>query len=155
MCEVTTLLTIASTALGYIGQQQQAKAQQNAINQQYATQQEQINQKAAQDMSQTAREAMLERGRLRVAQAESGLAGVSQDRHQNALDFKLGTDLSTLEYNRQNSISQSQAEQAAASSRVDHPSLFGTGLQIASAGYSGYKTWTGAGKPSIAKQIGF
>lgn len=143
----TMMLTIASSALAYVGQNQQAQAQMDSIaaddqSQQAALieQQRQINSQAADKMNERAKQAKIEQGRLRTIQGESGLSGNSQDRVLGESLFNEGTDIASIEGNREASIKQSrmQAQATRSSSRnslasVNQPSLIGTGLQIGTA----------------------
>lgn len=147
MCEPTTVLTIASTAFSFVQQAQQASQNDAAIEAAYnnsligyAQQQKQINAAATDEMSDRAREALIERGRLRVAAAESGVTGNSTDQLERQSLFDEGFDMARIEGNRKNAQAQAyqdaKAGQAGAQSRVasvKRPSLIGAGLQIAGA----------------------
>lgn len=134
----------ATSVLGYF-QQQDANAAQNAAieanhaqqMEAYARQQQQTGAVAAQQMSERAREAMIERGRLRAITAESGLAGVSTDRLEAQSRFNEGYDLATIEANRSNQAQQLYEEAKGLRARsqsqansLNRPSLIGSGLQI-------------------------
>lgn len=152
MCDPTMGLATASLVVGmassvggFFQQGQQAKANRKALQSDYAqqmdtlqTQYKQTNQQATDEMSQRAREAMIERARLRVAGGESGLFGGSNDRIVNESSFNEGTDMASIESNRQNSLRQIEQEgrgiragSVSQMSRIQRPSLIGTGLQIA------------------------
>ncbi len=135
---------IGMAALSFVNQLQAANAQADAIEANYrqqmestAEQQRQNNAAAAQQMSERAREAQIERARLRVLAGESGLSGVSTDRIENASRFNEGYDIATIEANRLNASKQitNEAKGIRAQSQsklntIDRPSLIGTGLQI-------------------------
>jgi hypothetical protein len=139
-------LTIASSAVSHIGAQQSAKAQDSAIRQNAAINQErmaaqvkQTNDASREEMSERARQAMIERGRLQVIAGESGLSGF--DREINNTFYSESTDIATLESNRRNRIEQMNVEGRAGTASANNqlasvrrPSLLGTGLQIAAAG---------------------
>jgi type II secretory pathway pseudopilin PulG len=81
------LVGVASSVGSFVQQGQQAKSQRRAMEANYAQQMDtlqqqykQTNQQATDEMSARAREAMIERARLRVAGGESGLSGNSNDR---------------------------------------------------------------------------
>lgn len=65
--------SVASTALGQVGQYQSAKAQVRAINQQNEVQAREISKAAGQEMFERARAARRERGTARAAGSEAGV----------------------------------------------------------------------------------
>lgn len=150
-------ISAASAVMAYQQGQKQTKAAEasarNAAelnNQAYAQQAQQINQQASDAMSDRAREAMIERGRLRVISAESGVGdgSGSQDQLTRQSYFDEGYDMSRIESNRSAKQDQAQLDarggQAATQSRLNaieasKPSLIGTGLQIAGAGAAAYQ----------------
>lgn len=157
MCIVmapAALLAISAgiSAVGAIAQYSEAKSAaddatksaQDSYNLQVKSvqeQQSQINQNAQDQQSQRAREATIERGRLKAIQGESGVMGNTEDRIMNESRFNEGSDIASIEGNRENAIKQSaldgQGLRANAQSRLNsikQPSLIGTGLQIAGAG---------------------
>lgn len=148
MCDPVSI-AVASAGFQFVTQMQQADAAESsarAANQAnmdaYATQQKQINAAATDEMSDRAREAMIQRGKLRVLAAESGLTGASQLQQERQSQFDEGFDLSRIEGNRKNAQNQSyldaQAGRAQNQSRINsikQPSLVGAGLQIAGAYY--------------------
>lgn len=170
MCDLVTAITVGSAVMGYATQAKQAKAETAALQTaavadaaQTAIQQGQINDRATQDMSDRAREAMIERGRLRTAAADSGLGGLSDDRLESASYFAEGTDIARIEGNRGRAMEQAGAaatgRQAAISSRmaaVKQPSLIGAGLQIAGAGvdYTTKNPGWYKSKPSSSPSVG-
>lgn len=135
---------VATSVLGFVQQRGAADAQAAAIQanheqqmRAYEEQQRQNNAAAAQQMSERAREAMIERARLRVIAGESGLAGISTDRIENQSRFNEGYDIASIEANRSNSAAQLYNEarglRAQSQSRlnsINRPSLLGSGLQI-------------------------
>lgn len=139
------IASAASAVVGYIQQDRNASAQQAAItanakqaNEAAQREYDQINASAAQEMSERAKEGMIERARLRVISGESGLAGVSTERIGAESYFNQGTDITTLENNRRNTLAQAFENAKAGRARsqsqmnsVQQPSLIGTGLQIA------------------------
>ena len=101
-------------------------------------QQVQIGEQSSAQMSERARQAMVERGHLRAIAAESGTEGNNIQRLGVGIDQAEGQDLATLEANRTNSIQQVQrskeaGQRSAANSiaALPEPSLLGAGLQIA------------------------
>jgi hypothetical protein len=136
---------VASSVAGFVQQSSQVNKRDKAIKTDYAQQTEalklqydQTQKQATDEMSERAREAMIERARLRVIGGESGLTGGSNDRIENESQFNLGTDIASIESNRQNSMRQlgEEGKQLRAGSQtqinqVKRPSLIGTGLQIA------------------------
>lgn len=137
----------ASAGMSFMQQSSQAKMQRKAVQDNYAQQMQalnlqydQTNKQATDEMSVRAREAMIESARLRAFSGESGLAGISNDRIQNESALNLGTDISSIESNRQASLRQLYQEgrevRAQTTSKINEvmknrPTLIGTGLQIA------------------------
>jgi hypothetical protein len=96
------------------------------------------DQQASQQMSERARQAMIERGRLVAAFGSTGVAGGSQAGAINESNFSEVTDLVTLEANRmagarQNSRQSASAYRQAGQSiaAIQRPDFLTTGLQIA------------------------
>lgn len=117
MCDPMSIAMAALSTVGALAQQSAANsaadAQQDAARLQYSQnmealreQQEQINQQAADQKSIRALEAMKERGRLNAAAGEMGVTGVSIDKALQESLFNEGTDISTIEANRKNGITQ-------------------------------------------------
>jgi hypothetical protein len=145
LATASLLVGVASSVGGFMQQGQQAKANRKALQSDYTQQMDtlqqqykQTNQQATDEMSQRAREAMIEKAKLRVAGGESGLFGGSNDRIVNESSFNEGTDIASIESNRQNSLRQIEQEgkgiragSVSQISRIQRPSLIGTGLQIA------------------------
>ncbi|OAM52926.1 hypothetical protein A7981_05695 [Methylovorus sp. MM2] len=148
-------LSIGTTALSFIDQANQADAATDSIKDSYELQakqvqeqQKQINANAQDDMSQRAREATIERGRLKAIQGESGLIGNTADRIMNESYFNEESDIASIESNRVNSIKQSSLEAQGLTARtqselnsIKRPSALSAGLQIGTA-VAGYKQAT-------------
>ena len=145
-------LALGSLAVGvggagasYMQQNQQAKSQGKAAranyDQQmltYQEQQTQVNKNSIDQMSQRARENMIQAARIRAVSGESGLAGNTNDRILNENSFNFGTDVSSIESNRlaqqrqlNNEAKGIRAGTQTTMSQIQRPSLIGTGLQIA------------------------
>lgn len=153
MCEPVSIIMAVTAVVGLIQAEKMADKQEQAVAREQAAeaaatavQQTQINQQASIKMSDRAREAMIERGRLRAAAAESGVTGLSNDKLESASFFAEGTDISRIEGNRARAIVQSEhahgSRNAANQSKMDsikQPSYLGAGLQIANAGMTGYQ----------------
>lgn len=145
-------ISAAGTAVAYNAQRQQSKAVANAANASLKNQMDQLSLAQAQTNEQTsdaqserARQAMVERGRLQAIFGESGMQGLSADRIFGESYFNEGTDIASLENDRQNKIQQLQLEKSGASaqyvSRVNsapRPSALTAGLQIAGSAASLY-----------------
>jgi hypothetical protein len=142
-----TALAIGKSTLDYFSGAQEVEDNYAAIEQnhyaqqaQILEQQKQITAQATDKMTERAKEAMVERGRLRAIQGESGLSGNTSDRILRESYFNEGQDIASIESNRKNSIKQSKLEaeglRAQNQSRINsikRPSLIGTGLQIGTA----------------------
>lgn len=151
MCEPTTLLAIstaisvASTAMSYIGQKQQAKNQERAATTAYNNDRAQLEEQrrqegvsAREEMSQRGKDAMQARATLRAASADGGIGGNVVDRIMTGNEAAAGQDIAMMKENGRNTARQSGhqgiAMQSQAQSRlnaIERPSLLGTGLQIA------------------------
>jgi hypothetical protein len=163
MCEpisaiTATQLAIASFAASaagsiatYAAQSSSASRQTDAAQAAYDSsvtqlrnQQVESSQAASAQMSERARQALVETGHLQALANESGTnGGGSNDRVTNEAAFNAGTDIATME-NTAASQQRSLADQARGTyataqqrmSSIQQPSLIGTGLQIAGAGLS-------------------
>lgn len=138
-------ISAAGTVYSAYQQNEQAKAQEkaaqdnyNAQMQQEAQKQTQINQGAAQQENERVRAAMIEQGRLRVASGEAGIGGNSPDAQLRESMFNEGTDITTIENNRRNGILQTGNEANSLRAKAqgivntsNRPSALGTGLTIA------------------------
>jgi hypothetical protein len=141
-------ITAVTAAYSYVEQSSQARSQRRAVNEAAesnrranALQAEQLNKQAADEMSQRAREALIERGRLRVIASESGIGGLGNETLERQSRFNEGFDIASIESNRAAGVRQLQeagrSNEAQTNMRlasVRSPSLVGTGLQIAGAG---------------------
>lgn len=152
------MLAVAVVSAGvqyYQTQQTAKKAEESARQSQalsmeaYGQQQQQIQAQATDSMSDRAREAMIERGRLRVVNGESGLTGNSSDQQERQSYFNEATDMARIEGNR--GAQQNQAALGAkgvtaqTNSRLNNikqPSLIGTGLQIAGSAAGAYGNYS-------------
>lgn len=160
MCEPATIAMIgmgvmaaASTAMTVVASNNQADATKNAAENSAASdyvqqteQQNQVGQQAALDKSERARQAMVERASLRVAQGESGLSGISTGRELGSIDMSQNYDQSIMEANKANKIRQIQFEKdgtkTTAQGRINmansqKTSGWQAGLQIGASGASG------------------
>ncbi|MFM0347668.1 virion core protein, T7 gp14 family [Paraburkholderia sp. RL17-347-BIC-D] len=106
----------------------------------------QETQQASSQMSERARQAMVETGHLQALANESGTnGGGSNDRVTNEANFNAGQDMATMEANassaqRQlvNQLNGSYSQAVSRDASIQQPSLIGTGLQIASGVGSAY-----------------
>lgn len=143
MCGVVEAISVVSSIAGFLGQQQQASSQESALRSQERQNQlalreraEELNLQASEDQAEAAREAMIERARLRVIGAERGggntsariirEAGFQEGLQTVAIESNLETNLSQLDREARGSTSRSNAQIAS----ISRPSLLSTGLQI-------------------------
>jgi hypothetical protein len=161
MLAINAAVGAASALAAHSGQRQMAKAQERSTMAAYHNGVAQLeNQRREQgvqtqtQMSERARQAMLERGRLRAASAEGGAGGNSIDRIMGSNEFALGQDLAMMSENSRNTARQSAQEgmgmQAQAQSRlnqIERPSILNTGLQIAGIGMSAASDYKKIKKP--------
>jgi hypothetical protein len=140
-------LSVGSTILGYSQSKKAAKKQEQASAQAEAEEREALAEQARQtdmqtieEMSDRAREAWRERGRLQAIAADSGLEGISQERLLQQSYFNEGFDLTAIDANRDRVKEQLKRGVRAAEARgslqrsgIQRPSLIGAGLQIGGA----------------------
>lgn len=164
MCEPVTIVAAVTALAGFLIQKDSARKQENAIQAAYDDSVVQTrNQQAEQDaqtkdqMSERARQAMIETAHLRALASESGTTGGSNDRVTNEANFNAGQDIAAIQGNSQ--AAQRQLAQAARSgyatavtrqSQVQQPSLIGAGLQIAGT-YVGQQAKAEQAKTAAAK----
>jgi hypothetical protein len=143
----SALGSIATFAVQSQNADRQASAAQSAYDSsvvQIKNQQVEQSQAASAQMSERARQALVETSHLQALSNESGTnGGGSNDRVTNEANFNAGTDIATMENSassQQRSLAgQAQGAYSTASQRmssIQQPSLIGTGLQIAGAGLS-------------------
>lgn len=152
---VMMAIAAASAAAGAEQQHEMANRQENAAqaaydadaNQTRAIQAQQTA-SATEQMSERARQAMVETGHLQALAADSGTnGGGSNDRVTNEANFNAGQDIAAMQANASSAqrqlVSQLNGSYAQAQSRVasvQQPSLIGTGLQIAGGSMSAYNS---------------
>lgn len=162
MCDPMTAIAVVSAGVQYLGGQQQAKnaaiANNNAAQLQYQQineKQGQINDQSAVDQSERNKQGLLERAKMFSIAGESGALGISSDRILGDSFMQEGTDMASLEKNRQNSIKQTgwEGKQAEGQANANNtkayanaPSLIGTGLQIGADVYTGTQKAKAAAK---------
>ncbi len=148
MCEpisATTMayLAIASSAVSVYATQQSAKAQRQAINAQADAEREEVHAQAEEELGQRIRASRERRGRARVAAGESGALGASfaASINQSLMD----QDYDAALVAKRSAFAQRGIDDRAntALSQIRDPSALEAGLQIASAGISGYHTGLG------------
>lgn len=156
--------SVAGAGASYYQGQQNIQSTQEAAarnaeiqNQQLEEQRKQIGQQAANDMTERARQAEIERGRLRVIAGESGALGLTQDRLLQDSAFQEGTDIATIDANKTSALKQTdltglsnynQNVSAVNQAKNKAPTLLGTGLQIGGSlgnSYMGFSAAKGKG----------
>lgn len=146
MCSPMLALSIASAGVSYISGQQQAAATAEAMRtqtdlmyQQASEKEKQINSQAANSEAERNKQGMIERAQMKTIAGESGALGFSSDRLLKDSFMQQGTDLMSMEANRQNQIKQTELEKRGAQAKgnattadayAKAPSILGTGLQI-------------------------
>jgi multidrug resistance efflux pump len=125
MCDAVSIamgtLSVVKSFTDYQASNEAADAQGRAARDQYESnmaalkeQQTQINQDASDKQSIRALEAMKERGRLNATSGEMGVTGNSVDKALQESLFNEGTDISTIEANRKNGVTQNTRSMSAA-----------------------------------------
>lgn len=133
--------SIVSTVLSTAMQAKQASDEQEAINKSADARAEQISDEKAQEGSELAREARRQRARIRVAAGESGLAIGSGSVEAALMDSLHNQDqnIGTVGANLGAALRGNESERQSSLARVSQPNYAAAGLQIAQAGYNGYK----------------
>lgn len=146
MCDLSIALAVGGGLFQYMSQNEMAQAQMDAaaqsqklMNAQIAEKQKQINQQSALEQSERNKQGMIERAQIATIAGESGALGFSSDRLMNDSFMQEGTDISSMELNRQNSIKQTEWEKqqakvntqnANSQAKASAGNILGTGLQI-------------------------
>ena len=148
--EIAAIAAASASAIGagasYVQGQQTASATASAAarnqelqNQQIKEQQVQLMNKATNDETERMRAAQMEQGKLRVISGESGALGLTQDKLLQDSNFQEGSDIATIEANKNTELKQTsinslanynQNTSAVNSAYNKAPTLLGTGLQI-------------------------
>jgi hypothetical protein len=165
----TAGLTIAQAALQHRAEAKYADAQNKAVLADYANKTtamqeraEQIHAQAADEISERARAAKIESGRLRAIAAESGLGyGNTAARIENESSFNEGQDIASIQTNYARAIKQNARETQGIYStaqgdvnQIKRPSRLATGLKIGMAaveGYDGLQTGKPKATPKATK----
>lgn len=140
MCDPVTLtvLAIATTGVQLYAESQTAKAQRSAINQQAESEREETLEAGEEELGVRIRAAREARSRTRVAAGESGALGASfaAQINQSLSDSNLDAAL----VSKQIAFGQRNVDDRAnvALAGIRSPSALSAGLQIASAGVSGF-----------------
>ncbi|SMG43161.1 hypothetical protein SAMN06265784_104142 [Paraburkholderia susongensis] len=144
---VMMAISAASAAASAVEQKQMADRQSAAAQQAYDSDVVQTknamveqSQQAAGQMSERARQAMVETGHLQALANDSGTnGGGSNDRVTNEANFNAGQDIAAIQANASSAQRQlvgqlngSYAQAVSRDASIQQPSLIGTGLQIAS-----------------------
>jgi len=147
-------LGVASTAASLVGQQRAAKAQQDAAvasqraqNAQTLNEYQAKNEKVGISLAERAREALRERSRQQVAQAESGVAGISPLKEIANTYMQQGIDNGSLISKGGSALEQTGANAEAryqsnasnyATGKAKQVNGLTAGLQIGMSGVQGY-----------------
>lgn len=157
MCDpiTMTVLAVAGTAATLVTQSVAADAQNKAIGQQLQTS---YNESAAATVAEEndhMRAARKEQARIKVAAGESGLQ-LGGSIEQLLLDSQMQTGQANARSlsNLETANNAARAQATSMYSQVEKPSLLGAGLQLASAGVSGYSQEQSLkiSRPKISKQ---
>lgn len=145
MCDpvTMTITAVAASAASIVGQVQSAKYQAEAIQAQFAQNQQEFAAKASAETNDRLREMRREQARVKVAAGEAGL------QLSGSIDLLLKDSLmqgqlasTRIEDNRQREVLNAKAEADSMLSRNTSPTVLGAGIQLASAGMSGYAQGT-------------
>ncbi len=133
MCEPTTIIAATSAVLGAAQQDRNARKQRRAIRQQQDQEEREINRANSLKADNQARKAKAARAKIKARAAGTGESGLTIDTLLNNTNFQLGTDLATIEGNRELEVKGSQARERSNLNSVRSPDWLGAGLQIAGA----------------------
>jgi len=156
MCEIisaTTMMyiSIATTAVSIYAQSETAKAQKAQIGAQQEHEREEVAEAAEEELGQRIRASRERRARARVAAGESGALGASfaASINQSLTDENMDAALIA----KKSAFTQRGIDDRAntALSQIRSPSALEAGLQIATAGISGYQTGLGIEKLQTAE----
>ena len=140
MCTPLMMMSASGAAKGLQiwGNRQSTKAQFGSLAAQREAQNEEISGKAGRSMGERVKQGRAERARLRVAAGEAGVAGNSFDAAMMDAAFQQADDISAIGVDANYAQRASDARYRAGLASVRNPGMLETGLQIASAGASGY-----------------
>ena len=169
MCDVTTIIGIASTVAGFISDSQNAQAQANFNRRQEAanranairnariqtdtegTAQQERDARDVQDIAEVRRQALQAKATARVAAGEAGVAGISVDALQRKFAgeearFVDATNTSA-QFARAQSERRIESFKSGAQNQINQslrapvkrPSFFGAALRIGGQAYKGFK----------------
>ena len=140
MCEPTLMtgLAIGSSAVSQVGQVVQANRTASALDTQRRAQAQEISAQAEGQLGERVKQARRERARLRVAAGEAGVGGGSVSAQLRDSFAQQNQDAATIARNARFADRASEARTESAFAQIDRPNLLTAGLQIATAGYSGY-----------------
>lgn len=176
MCEPTTImigLSALSAGMGIYGQMETANAQADSLedsarlqNEALEKQYEQQQKQGTEEVSQVARQAMIEQARMRVAAGESGIAGATVDSLMGNSAFNAAEAVSGIQRNVRNTKDQSVLEgkgmYAANKSKansIKQPDWIGAGLQIGGQVAGNWDTlkaeWKGTQAPAPVTDLSF
>ena len=149
MCDPVSAMvaiSIASAGVGLYAQRETAKAQREQITSQAARESEEAVEGAEEELGQRIQASRERRARARVAAGESGALGASFAASINQSLSAENMDAALI--SKKAAFAQRGIEDRAntALSQIRSPSALEAGLQIASAGISGYQTGLGIKK---------
>ena len=138
------IMAVMTAATAVYSANQQKHATEKALK----NQQQQVDQQAAASMDDRMRAAREQRAAARAASAEAGVSGNSADAVLNDIMMQSGRDVSRIEKNRENGITETSQQ---ARSRVDeiNGQLTASIANSAASAYSGYKTDPSRTKPNL------
>lgn len=140
MAGIMSALSIAGTGASLYAQKSSASAQMEAISRQQDSEREEARDRAEEELGQTIREQREARARAMVAAGESGVGGQSlmAQMNQSIQDQDMDAALAQKNVAFANRATDDRSNMAR--SQVRNPSALEAGLQLATAGVSGYQT---------------
>ena len=141
MCDTTAImlgLSLATSAMGAVGQRQQTKAKFKASETQRRAQSEEIAASGGRKAGERAKQGRAERSRLRVAAGEAGVSGQSFEAQLMDSSFQEDTDIAAIGEDTGFAQRGSESRFQSALASVSNPNALTTALQIGSAGAQGY-----------------
>lgn len=155
-------LSAASTAYGVFANNkaqdatiEAAQAQQRMQNAQTMNQYNDVNENTGLSLTERAREALRQQAQARVAQAESGVAGISPIRDLANIYMQQGIDNGSIMAKGESQLYQTsmgakakelEAQSTMNRARANKTGMLGAGLQIGASGAAGYFTGANATK---------
>ncbi|MDJ1139630.1 virion core protein, T7 gp14 family [Marinicella marina] len=139
MCEPTTILLATTAIAGAVQADRNASKQRKAYRKASRQKEKEINRSQSIKAQNEATRARNARAKIKARAAGSGASGLSISSLLNNADMQIGTDLATIEGNRELQIEGNDQQLQSNLNSVQGADWLGTGLQIAGGLYGDSK----------------